>query len=57
MHTRSQAALALTWFVPVFEVDGGEVGQQSKNIIKGKDLDFRKPFAGIDEVEIGWRWL
>ncbi|GAA5909708.1 hypothetical protein JCM8208_003851 [Rhodotorula glutinis] len=53
----AMAALALTWFVPVFEVDDGEVGQQSKVVIKGKDLDFRKPFAGIDEVEIGWRWL
>ncbi|GAA5937288.1 hypothetical protein JCM3775_001603 [Rhodotorula graminis] len=53
----AMAALALTWFVPVFEVDGAEAGQQSKLVIKGKDLDFRKPFAGIDEIEIGWRWL
>ncbi|GAA5853527.1 hypothetical protein JCM9279_001302 [Rhodotorula babjevae] len=53
----AMAALALTWFVPVFEVEGAEAGKQSKLVIKGKDLDFRKPFAGIDEVEIGLRWL
>ncbi|TNY22633.1 hypothetical protein DMC30DRAFT_414918 [Rhodotorula diobovata] len=53
----AMAALALTWFVPVFEVDAAAPGAQSKVVFKGKDLDFRKPFAGIDEVEFGWRWL
>ncbi|BGO95111.1 hypothetical protein NBRC10512_006395 [Rhodotorula toruloides] len=53
------AALAITWFVPSFEAsaptNGGD--KRSKLVISGKDLDFRKPFAGIEEVEVGWRWL
>ncbi|GAA6056952.1 hypothetical protein JCM3770_001982 [Rhodotorula araucariae] len=58
-HARlgAMAALALTWFIPAFEVDPQVEGTTSKIVIKGKDLDFRKPFAGIDQVEIGWRWL
>ncbi|KWU41832.1 hypothetical protein RHOSPDRAFT_36600 [Rhodotorula sp. JG-1b] len=64
------ASLALTWFIPTFEADlpasSSSSGAQpdaagarprSKLVIDGKDLDFRKPFAGIGRVEIGWRWL
>lgn len=55
----SQASLALTWFIPSFEAEPEslDTARRSTLIIEGKDLDFRKPFAGIDRVEIGWRWL
>ncbi|GJN93238.1 hypothetical protein Rhopal_006285-T1 [Rhodotorula paludigena] len=55
------ASLALTWFIPVFEVatpSNDTAGScRSKVVIQGKDLDFRKPFAGIEALEVGWRWL
>ncbi|GAA5963144.1 hypothetical protein JCM8115_001033 [Rhodotorula mucilaginosa] len=63
------ASLALTWFIPTFEADlpasfssstaqpDAAGDRRSKLVIDGKDLDFRKPFAGIERVEIGWRWL
>uniref|UniRef100_A0A0K3CLI7 BY PROTMAP: gi/647394322/emb/CDR35551.1/ RHTO0S01e01838g1_1 [Rhodosporidium toruloides] n=1 Tax=Rhodotorula toruloides TaxID=5286 RepID=A0A0K3CLI7_RHOTO len=53
------AALAITWFIPSFEASAPAAGEDrcSKLVISGKDLDFRKPFAGIEEVEVGWRWL
>ncbi|BGP27258.1 phosphatidylinositol-3,4,5-trisphosphate 3-phosphatase [Rhodotorula toruloides] len=53
------AALAITWFIPSFEATAPMVSadHHSKLVISGKDLDFRKPFAGIDQVEVGWRWL
>ncbi|GAA5986016.1 hypothetical protein JCM11641_004902 [Rhodosporidiobolus odoratus] len=55
------AALAISWFIPSFEcapsstVEGA--GQRSKILLDRKELDFVKPFAGIDSVEIGWRWI
>ncbi|GAA6025729.1 hypothetical protein JCM11491_000708 [Sporobolomyces phaffii] len=55
----TMAALAITWFVPVFEIDptGARSGQTSRLTLGARDLDFVKSFAGIDSVEIGWRWL
>ncbi|GAA5900881.1 hypothetical protein JCM5296_002205 [Sporobolomyces johnsonii] len=55
----SMAALALTWFIPAFESSPAQSveGRRSTLTLPAQDLDFVKPFAGIDEVEIGWRWL
>ncbi|GAA6044024.1 hypothetical protein JCM8097_004307 [Rhodosporidiobolus ruineniae] len=50
------AALALTWIIPAFECPPS-AGERAKIRIEAKELDFLKPFAGIEEVEIGWRWL
>ncbi|GAA5846662.1 hypothetical protein JCM3766R1_005800 [Sporobolomyces carnicolor] len=52
----TMAALAITWFIPLFE-QPGQSGQQVKMTLGAKDLDFVKSFAGIDAVEIGWKWL
>lgn len=54
-----QAALAIAWFIPSFEAaaSANDASRRAKMVISGKDLDFRKPFAGIEEVEVGWRWL
>ncbi|GAA5954209.1 hypothetical protein JCM3765_005320 [Sporobolomyces pararoseus] len=52
----TMAALAITWFIPLFE-QPGKSGDQVKMKLGAKDLDFVKSFAGIDEVEIGWRWV
>ncbi|GAA6012785.1 hypothetical protein JCM10207_005359 [Rhodosporidiobolus poonsookiae] len=51
------ASLALSWFIPSFESTPAEPGSRSKIILKAKELDFLKPFAGIEEVEVAWRWL
>ncbi|GAA6063568.1 hypothetical protein JCM10212_003147 [Sporobolomyces blumeae] len=61
----TMAALALTWFIPLFESPpppsamGGSNRTSTTSVLtlSAKDLDFVKPFAGIDEVEIGWRWI
>ncbi|GAA5918901.1 hypothetical protein JCM1841_006669 [Sporobolomyces salmonicolor] len=55
----SMAALALTWFIPEFECSPAPSGERRRSTLTlpAKDLDFVKPFAGIDEVEMGWRWL
>ncbi|GAA5977879.1 hypothetical protein JCM5350_006206 [Sporobolomyces pararoseus] len=52
----TMAALAITWFIPLFE-QAGNSGDQVRMKLGAKDLDFVKSFAGIDQVEIGWRWL
>ncbi|GAA5984463.1 hypothetical protein JCM10908_003357 [Rhodotorula pacifica] len=57
------ASLALTWFIPSFEAaapsssSSTSATPRSTLVIEGKDLDFRKPFAGIDRIEVGWRWI
>jgi len=50
------ASLGLCWIIPVFESDPEERGE-CKMELETKDLDFVKGFAGIDEVELSWRWV
>ncbi|GAA5900106.1 hypothetical protein JCM6882_002614 [Rhodosporidiobolus microsporus] len=52
----TMAALALCWFIPAFESPPAGDGR-AKLVVKAKELDFLKPFAGIEEIEVGWRWL
>lgn len=50
--------MAITWFIPVFEDRNAGSGEKRFSLkLDAKDLDFVKSFAGIDQVEIGWRWL
>ncbi|GAA5899962.1 putative phosphatidylinositol-3,4,5-trisphosphate 3-phosphatase [Sporobolomyces salmoneus] len=52
----TMAALAISWFIPLFE-QPGQSGEKVRMTLGAKDLDFVKSFAGIDQVEIGWRWV
>ncbi|GAA5942617.1 putative phosphatidylinositol-3,4,5-trisphosphate 3-phosphatase [Sporobolomyces koalae] len=53
----TMAALALSWFIPVFESPPSPSSSFAVLRLQARDLDFVKKFAGIDQVEIGWRWL
>ncbi|BGP19573.1 hypothetical protein JCM10213_000173 [Rhodosporidiobolus nylandii] len=57
----AMAALAIAWFIPSFgsvpATTGADSHLRSRLLLGAKELDFLKPFAGIEEVEIGWRWL
>lgn len=51
-----QAALGVLWFIPSFE-SSAEQGKECVLRIEAGEVDFLKPQANIDAVEIGLRWL
>lgn len=51
-----QAALGVVWFIPSFESTPDSGGVCSLRL-PAKEVDFLKPPAGIEEVEVLWSWL
>ncbi|GAA5853140.1 hypothetical protein JCM8547_000215 [Rhodosporidiobolus lusitaniae] len=56
----AMASLALCWFIPVFECPFPPSFSSGKRValsFGAKELDFLKPFANIQKVEVEMRWL
>lgn len=53
-----QAALGILWFIPSFESSPETTVNGIATLrIPAAEIDFLKPQAHIQEVEIGWRWV
>lgn len=53
-----KAALGIIWFIPSFESNTA-MSESDECVLRVEagEIDFLKPQAHIEAVEIGWRWL
>lgn len=52
-----QASLGVLWFIPSFESSPCSSNEISLLKLDASEIDFLKPQANIEAVEIGWRWV